>query len=69
MENIVILDNIPENEYYSFNGLMLDLINKNKNPLISVYSGYWLNIGRVDDYEEAINIFWKQEKIFVDEKE
>jgi len=55
MANRKILDYIPENQLYGFDHLMLDLI-KYKNPAtVSIHSGYWLDIGRPDDYEKACN--------------
>ncbi len=52
-----ILDYIPENQFYGFDHLMLDLI-KAKNPAtVKVHSGYWLDIGRPDDYEKACEDF------------
>ncbi|MFA5044467.1 MAG: sugar phosphate nucleotidyltransferase [Paludibacter sp.] len=53
MANKKILDYIPEDQFYGFDHLMLDLI-KNSNPAtVNVHSGYWLDIGRPDDYEKA----------------
>jgi NDP-sugar pyrophosphorylase family protein len=57
MANKKILEYIPENQLYGFDHLMLDLI-KFKNPAaVKVHSGYWLDIGRPDDYEKACNDF------------
>lgn len=53
MANSKILDYIPENQLYGFDHLMLDLI-KFRNPAtVRIHSGYWLDIGRPDDYEKA----------------
>lgn len=44
---------IPEGTAYGFDDLMLDLI-ENKTPAsVSLYDGYWLDIGRPEDYELA----------------
>lgn len=48
-----ILDFIPENQFYGFDHLMLDLIKANNPATVKVHSGYWLDIGRPDDYEKA----------------
>lgn len=48
-----ILDIIPENQLYGFDHLMLDLIKTKKPATVKVHSGYWLDIGRPDDYEKA----------------
>ncbi len=48
-----ILDFIPENQFYGFDHLMLDLIKHDKPATVKVFSGYWMDIGRPDDYEKA----------------
>jgi len=52
-----ILDYIPENQFYGFDHLMLDLIKAKKPATVKVHSGYWLDIGRPDDYEKACEDF------------
>ena len=53
MANKKILDYIPENQLYGFDHLMLDLIRFHNPATVKVHSGYWLDIGRPDDYEKA----------------
>jgi NDP-sugar pyrophosphorylase family protein len=48
---------IPENTLYGFDHLMLDLINDNQIVNVKSFNGYWLDIGRPDDYMQAIDIF------------
>lgn len=48
-----VLVHIPENKPYGFDNLMIDLLRKDKQVEIRKYSGYWLDIGRPDDYEKA----------------
>ncbi|MFX4154961.1 sugar phosphate nucleotidyltransferase [Aliarcobacter butzleri] len=48
---------IPEDTFYGFDHLMLDLVKNNKNPSVKPFNGYWLDIGRPDDYEQAIEEF------------
>jgi len=55
MANRKILDYIPENQLYGFDHLMLDLIRFQKPATVKIHSGYWLDIGRPDDYEKACN--------------
>ena len=55
MANRKILDYIPENQSYGFDHLMLDLIKFNHPASVKLHSGYWLDIGRPDDYEKACN--------------
>jgi NDP-sugar pyrophosphorylase family protein len=51
--NKKILDYIPHNQSYGFDQLMLDLIENNKPAKVIRYNGYWLDIGRPDDYAKA----------------
>lgn len=53
MANKEILDYIPENQAYGFDHLMLDLIKRDKNAAVKTFDGYWLDIGRPDDYAKA----------------
>lgn len=53
MANHKILDYIPENQFYGFDHLMLDLIKVQLPATVRIHDGYWLDIGRPDDYEKA----------------
>ena len=55
--NKKVLEYIPDNQAFGFDSLMLSLIKGEKPALVHKYDGYWLDIGRVDDYEEAIDKF------------
>jgi len=59
-----ILDYIPENQFYGFDHLMLDLIKFKQPATVKVHAGYWLDIGRPDDYEKACNDF-EENKILI----
>lgn len=48
-----ILEFIPENQLYGFDHLMIDLIKFNQPATVRIHKGYWLDIGRPDDYEKA----------------
>ena len=61
MANKKILDFIPMNQSFGFDHLMLELIKQNQKVNVKTFDGYWLDIGRPDDYERAINEF---DKIF-----
>jgi NDP-sugar pyrophosphorylase family protein len=53
MVNKKCLEIIPENTFYGFDFMMFDLM-KYKTPAnIKLHSGYWLDIGRPEDYEKA----------------
>ncbi|MEI6087691.1 MAG: sugar phosphate nucleotidyltransferase [Bacteroidota bacterium] len=57
MLNKKVLDYIPENMAFGFDQLMLSLLEKKKNVFVNTYAGLWLDIGRPDDYIEAIECF------------
>ncbi len=59
------IEYIPENTFYGFDHLMLDLIKYKKNPIVKLFDGYWLDIGRPDDYEIAIEEFDKLKDKFL----
>ena len=46
---------IPKNTFFGFDHLMNTLIDRKLLPYIYEFDGYWLDIGRPDDYEKAIN--------------
>lgn len=52
-----VLKYIPNDEYFGFDTLMLKLIESNKRVKVNVFSGYWLDIGRPDDYQKATDDF------------
>lgn len=47
-----ILEYIPMNEFYGLDNLLLDMIDK-KNIGVIEHMGYWMDIGRPDDYQQA----------------
>ncbi|MBM3567504.1 MAG: nucleotidyltransferase family protein [Alphaproteobacteria bacterium] len=49
-----IVDRIPPGRAYGFDALMVDLIATGRPADIQVHDGYWLDIGRPDDYQTAI---------------
>ncbi|MGE5411875.1 MAG: nucleotidyltransferase family protein [Clostridiales bacterium] len=54
--NKTAINFIPQNQFYNATDLM-DLINKSGGKLIhSPISGYWIDIGKRDDYNKAIEI-------------
>lgn len=52
-----ILERIPAGRPYGFDYLMLELIKTGKPARLLRHSGYWLDIGRPDDYAQAIDDF------------
>lgn len=52
-----VLPYIPAQGPFGFDDLMRDLLNRQKTVQVRKFDGYWLDIGRVDDYERAIDEF------------
>jgi len=65
MANRQILNFIPENTSYGFDHLMHDLLKSQNDVNVKFFDGYWLDIGRPDDYIEAIDIFRDQRERFL----
>lgn len=60
-----ILDLIPIDRAFGFDDLMYILTDR-KEPVYSYpFDGYWLDIGRPDDYERAINEFEERKHLFL----
>lgn len=47
----------PKNVPFGFDDLVLDLLDRNQHPRAYEFDGYWLDIGRPDDYDEANRAF------------
>lgn len=52
-----ILADIPENEPFGFDNLMKTYIEQDKPVMVRTFDGLWLDIGRQDDYFEAIELW------------
>src|SRR5262249_45684067 len=58
MVNSRVLDRfVPQDTKYGFDDLMLDMLPSGEPVKVEPYDGYWLDIGRPDDYVEAIECF------------
>jgi NDP-sugar pyrophosphorylase family protein len=51
------LQRIPVKRTYGFDNLMLDLLEARSPATVRLFAGYWLDIGRPDDYAQAIDEF------------
>ena len=49
-----VLGRIPENQNFGFDHLMLDLLRTEQDVFVEPHEGYWLDIGRPDDYHQAV---------------
>lgn len=65
MINKKVLNYIPNDKTYGFDDLMLDLIKDNCFAAIKRYDGYWLDIGKQDDYLQAVEEFDKLKERFL----
>jgi len=52
-----VLDIVPAGTKYGFDNLMLDMLRASLPVHVDPYSGEWLDIGRPDDYLQAIETF------------
>jgi len=62
MLNRKVLDFIPYDTTYGFDNLMLDLIKSQTPAKVKSFDGFWLDIGRPDDYMVAIEEFEKRKE-------
>jgi len=67
--NRSVLDRVPAGQKFGFDDLMLDMLARNQPVHIERHPGYWLDIGRVDDYTRAVDEFdsWRKQ-LLPDEK-
>lgn len=52
-----VLAKIPDNTPYGFDHLMLALLAEKEKVAVKPFTGLWLDIGRPDDYLQAIETF------------
>jgi NDP-sugar pyrophosphorylase family protein len=55
--NRAVVDVIPADTKYGFDDLMTDLLDSGERIHVQRHEGYWLDIGRPDDYMQAIDEF------------
>lgn len=65
MVNKKILQFIPSGQLYGFDNLMHDLIKTGNIVSVKPFKGYWLDMGRPDDYMQAIEEFDKLKERFL----
>lgn len=64
-----VRDLIPENEFFGFDQLMKALIREERRVQAYPFNGYWLDIGRVDDYETAVADFQNLRPVLLPDSE
>jgi NDP-sugar pyrophosphorylase family protein len=62
-----VLHYIPMGEYFDFPNLILRLIEENQRVVGFPFSGYWQDLGRPDDYEQAVQDFESMRDQFLGE--
>ena len=62
-----VLEFIPRNAYLDFPSLVLKLIAAGKRVCYLPHDGYWKDLGRADDYEQAAHDFENLRKDFLEE--
>jgi NDP-mannose synthase len=55
--NRAVLNFVPPDCKYGFDDLMNDLLKRDESVTVEAFEGYWLDIGRPDDYVRAIDEF------------
>lgn len=54
-----VINLVPKNEYYDMTALVESVIDKGKNTSVFPIREYWMDIGRIEDFESA-NIDYKE---------
>lgn len=52
-----VLQYLPHDKPYGFDNLMLDLLASKRTVNVRSFHGFWLDIGRADDYVKAVDEF------------
>jgi NDP-sugar pyrophosphorylase family protein len=65
--NRAVLAQVPPGKPYGFDNLMTDLLARGEKVHVDPYDGYWLDIGRPDDYMKAIEEFEQKKHHFLHE--
>ena len=60
-----VLDHIPEDTFFGFDDLMNKLLESGEEVGLRLHSGYWLDIGRPDDYQTATDEFDNRKDLFL----
>lgn len=61
-----VVERVPQDRPYGFDDLMRDLLAAGRPVQVRPFAGYWLDIGRADDYMRAIDEFASLRHRFID---
>lgn len=67
MVSRAILEYIPDGVPYGFDDLMLALLKTKQTVNVKMFDGYWLDIGRPEDYVKAIEEFESMKSRFLND--
>jgi NDP-sugar pyrophosphorylase family protein len=65
MVSSAAIRHIPQDKVYGFDNLMRDMLAAGEKVAVRAYKGLWLDIGRPDDYMQAIEQFEKMKSRFL----
>jgi len=60
-----VLDYVPDKQAFGFDDLMHELLRRGEMVRTCEHEGYWLDIGRPDDYLQAIEEFERLKSVFL----
>jgi NDP-sugar pyrophosphorylase family protein len=60
-----LLERVPDGRKYGFDDLMNDMLASGAPVHVEPYAGEWLDIGRPDDYAQAIETFEHKRRLFL----
>ncbi len=62
-----VLEYIPKGQYFDFPDLILKLLAANEVVKVFRFEGYWMDLGRPDDYDQAVSDFERMRAEFLPE--
>jgi NDP-sugar pyrophosphorylase family protein len=63
-----VMQYIPHNQYLDFPDLVLKMIAAGERVCGYVFEGYWMDLGRPDDYAQAVEDFTRMRDQFLVEE-
>ena len=66
--SLATIEPYPDGMAFGFDQLILDLLQQRRPPASYQFDGYWLDIGRPDDYDEANRVFASLQRTLLPER-